>query len=63
MQEPALCRETSLLLRDFGQHWQLREQLEWLLGLARQLERERVLLGVSGHMILRATKPIGMNRT
>jgi ubiquinone/menaquinone biosynthesis C-methylase UbiE len=51
------------LLKDFGRHWQLREQREWLLGLARQLERERVLLGVSGHMILRATKPIGMNRS
>jgi SAM-dependent methyltransferase len=47
------------LLRDFGQHWQMREQREWLLGLARQLEHERVLLGVSGHMILTATKPIG----
>jgi len=30
-----------------------------VVGMARQLERERVLLSVSGHMILTATKPIG----
>jgi SAM-dependent methyltransferase len=45
------------LLKDFGQHWQLRERREWLLRVARQLENEKVLLGVSGHMILTATKP------
>ena len=45
------------LLKEFGQHWQLRERREWLLGVARQLENEKVLLGVSGHMILTATKP------
>ena len=50
------------LLKDFGHHWQMREQREWLLGLARQLEHERVLLGVSGHMILTATKPIRTDR-
>ena len=44
------------LLKDFGLHWQIRERREWLLGLARQLEKENVLLGVSGHMILTATK-------
>lgn len=44
------------LLKDFGQHWQLRERREWLLRVARQLEKENVLLGVSGHMILTATK-------
>lgn len=48
------------LLKDFGQHWQMRAHREWLLGLARQLEREQVLLGVSGHMILTATKPNDM---
>jgi len=45
------------LLKKFGQHWQHREKRQWLLGLARQLETEKVLLGVSGHMILKATKP------
>ena len=45
------------LLKEFGQHWQQREKRQWLLGLARQLENERILLGVSGHMILKATKP------
>jgi SAM-dependent methyltransferase len=50
------------LLKDFGQHWQIRERREWLLGLARQLEQEHVLLGVSGHMILTATKPNGIKR-
>ena len=45
------------LLKEFGQHWQQREKRQWLLGLARQLENERSLLGVSGHMILKATKP------
>ncbi|RJP50064.1 MAG: class I SAM-dependent methyltransferase [Anaerolineaceae bacterium] len=50
------------LLKDFGQHWQIRERREWLLGLARQLEQEHVLLGVSGHMILTATKLKGMKR-
>ena len=45
------------LLKDCGLHWQIRERREWLLGLARQLEKENVLLGVSGHMILTATKP------
>jgi len=50
------------LLKDLGQHWQIRERREWLLGLARQLEHEQVLLGVSGHMILTAIKPHGMRR-
>jgi len=50
------------LLKDFGQHWQLRERREWLLRVARQLEKENVLLGVSGHMILTATKPKDMKR-
>jgi ubiquinone/menaquinone biosynthesis C-methylase UbiE len=50
------------LLKEFGQHWQQRERREWLLGLARQLEHERVLLGVSGHMILKATKPLERKR-
>lgn len=50
------------LLKDFGQHWQLRERREWLLGVARQLEKEKVLLGVSGHMLLTATKPKQMKR-
>ena len=50
------------LLKDFGQHWQLRERREWLLRVARQLEKENVLLGVSGHMILTATKPKEMKR-
>jgi ubiquinone/menaquinone biosynthesis C-methylase UbiE len=45
------------LLKEFGQHWQQRERRAWLLGIARQLEHEKVLLGVSGHMILTATKP------
>jgi len=45
------------LLKEFAQHWQQRERREWLLGVARQLENEKVLLGVSGHMILAATKP------
>ena len=45
------------LLKEFGQHWQQREKRQWLLGLARQLENEKTLLGVSGHMILKATKP------
>jgi len=45
------------LLKQFGQHWQQRERRQWLLALARQLEHESVLLGVSGHMILTATKP------
>ena len=45
------------LLKEFGQHWQQRERREWLLGVARQLEKEKVLLGVSGHMLLTATKP------
>lgn len=45
------------LLKEFGQHWRQREKRQWLLGLARQLENEKVLLGVSGHMILKATKP------
>ncbi len=45
------------LLKDFGKHWQIRERREWLLDLARQLEHEQVLLGVSGHMILTAIKP------
>lgn len=50
------------LLKDFGQHWQIRERREWLLALARHLEHEQVLLGVSGHMILTAIKPNGMKR-
>ena len=50
------------LLKEFGQHWQQRERREWLLGVARQLENEKVLLGVSGHMILTATKPKEMRR-
>lgn len=50
------------LLKDFGQHWQIRERREWLLDLARQLEHEQVLLGVSGHMILTAIKPNRMKR-
>lgn len=50
------------LLKDFGQHWQMRERREWLLDLARQLECEQVLLGVSGHMILTARKAKGMKR-
>ena len=50
------------LLKDFGLHWQIRERREWLLELARQLEHEQVLLGVSGHMILTAIKPQGMKR-
>ena len=50
------------LLKDFGQHWQLRERREWLLRVARQLEKEKVLLGVSGHMILTATKPKELKR-
>lgn len=45
------------LLKEFGQHWQQHEKRQWLLSLARQLEHEKVLLGVSGHMILAATKP------
>ena len=44
------------LLREFGQHWQQRERRQWFLRLARQLEHESVLLGVSGHMILSAKK-------
>jgi SAM-dependent methyltransferase len=54
--------EGPVRLLDFGQHWQIRERREWLLGLARQLEQEHVLLGVSGHMILTATKLKGMKR-
>jgi len=50
------------LLKEFGQHWQQHEKRQWLLGLARQLENEKVLLGVSGHMILTATKPKEMKR-
>ncbi len=50
------------LLKEFGQHWQQRERREWLLGVARQLENEKVLLGVSGHMILTATKPKELKR-
>lgn len=50
------------LLKDFGQHWQMRARREWLLGLARQLEQEQVLLGISGHMILAARKAKGMKR-
>ena len=50
------------LLKDFGQHWQLRERREWLLRVARQLEKENVLLGVSGHMLLTATKPKELKR-
>lgn len=50
------------LLKDFGQHWQMRARREWLLGLARQLEQEQVLLGISGHMILTARKAKGMKR-
>jgi ubiquinone/menaquinone biosynthesis C-methylase UbiE len=50
------------LLKEFGQHWQQRERREWLLGVARQLENEKILLGVSGHMILTATKPSEMKR-
>jgi ubiquinone/menaquinone biosynthesis C-methylase UbiE len=50
------------LLKDFGLHWQLRERREWLLRVARQLENEKILLGVSGHMILTATKPSEMKR-
>lgn len=50
------------LLKDFGQHWQMRAHREWLLGLARQLEQEQVLLGISGHMILTARKAKGMKR-
>jgi ubiquinone/menaquinone biosynthesis C-methylase UbiE len=50
------------LLKEFGQHWQLRERREWLLRVARQLEKEKVLLGVSGHMILTATKPKELKR-
>jgi len=44
------------LLKEFAQHWQKRERRAWLLELARQLEHEKVLLGVSGHMILTAIK-------
>lgn len=50
------------LLRDFSQRWQQHERRAWLLELARQLEHEKVLLGVSGHMILTATKPREMKR-
>jgi len=50
------------LLKDFGQHWQQHERRAWLLELARRLELETVLLGVSGHMILTTTKPEGMKR-
>ena len=46
------------LLKEFGQHWQQLERRAWLLQLARQLENEKVLLGVSGHMILKAAKPV-----
>ncbi len=50
------------LLKEFGQHWQQRERREWLLELARRLEQETVLMGVSGHMILTAIKPREMKR-
>ena len=50
------------LLREFGQHWQQHERRAWLLELARRLEHEKVLLGVSGHMILTATKSREMKR-
>lgn len=50
------------LLKEFGQHWQQRERRAWLLELARRLENERVLLGVSGHMILKAIKPSELKR-
>jgi SAM-dependent methyltransferase len=50
------------LLKEFGLHWQQRERREWLLELARRLEQETVLMGVSGHMILTAIKPREMKR-
>jgi ubiquinone/menaquinone biosynthesis C-methylase UbiE len=50
------------LLRDFYRHWQCPERRTWLFELARQLEHEKVLLGVSGHMIQTATKPREMIR-
>ena len=46
-----------LLGRDFGRHWQNLLTRQWLLELARELEAEPSLLGVSGHIMAVAIKP------
>ena len=43
--------------RDFGRHWQNPLTRQWLLELARELESEPSLLGVSGHLMAVAIKP------
>jgi SAM-dependent methyltransferase len=42
---------------DFAAHWQNPQTREWLLSLARSLEAEPHLLGVSGHLMAVAVKP------
>jgi ubiquinone/menaquinone biosynthesis C-methylase UbiE len=46
-----------LLGHNFGLHWQNRLARQWLLDLARDLETEPSLLGVSGHLMAVAVKP------
>lgn len=46
-----------LLGRDFSLHWQNPLTRQWLLDLARDLEAEPSLLGVSGHIMAVAVKP------
>jgi ubiquinone/menaquinone biosynthesis C-methylase UbiE len=46
-----------LLGHDFSLHWQNPLARQWLLELARELEAEPSLLGVSGHIMAVAVKP------
>jgi ubiquinone/menaquinone biosynthesis C-methylase UbiE len=46
-----------LLGRGFGPHWQNSLARQWLLDLAREVEAEPSLLGVSGHLMAVAVKP------
>ena len=44
------------LVKDFADHWQVKERREWLLKIVRQLESEPYLLGVSAHIMAVARK-------